>query len=134
MSVHILHVEDDPDDVELLQSAFEDIANLPDVKVIREGHKVLPWLEQQSVLPDVIVMDLNLPKMHGKEILAAIKANDHLRDLPVVILTTSSSKEDKNYCLNHGVSTYITKPATVQGFKDAVKMILAAAGTHANKT
>ena len=132
MSLYILHVEDDPDDVELLQNAFQDIPTLPKVKVIREGHKVLPWLEHQDTLPDVIVMDLNLPKMHGKEILAAIKSNDKLKDIPIVILTTSSSKEDKKYCLDHGVITYITKPSTVQGFRDAVTTILAAAQSYSH--
>ena len=120
----ILHVEDDHDDVELLRNAFEGIEKELSIKVIIEGHKVLPWLEAQEILPDAIVMDLNLPKVHGREILAALKANQKMKNIPVVILTTSSSKDDMKFCRDNGANEYITKPSTVKGFKDAVELIL----------
>ena len=120
----ILHVEDDHDDVDLLRTAFDGIEQELSIKVIIEGHKVIPWLQEQEVLPDVIVMDLNLPKMHGKEILAALKSNEKLGDIPVVVLTTSSSNEERKFCKDHGAREFITKPSTVKGFKDAVELIL----------
>lgn len=125
----VLHVEDDPDDVELLQRAFEDTGIVLSVKVIKEGNKVMPWLDQQAVLPDVMVLDLNMPKMHGREILVSIKADERLKSIPVVVLSTSSSQDDIKFCLSQGAKEFITKPATVTGFKNAVELIL----TTANK-
>ena len=123
----ILQVEDDHDDVELLQDAFKENGVLFTVEVIKQGDKVLPWFEQATRLPDVVVMDLNLPKMHGKEILGKLKDNEKLKSIPVVILTTSSSKAEMTFCLENGADEFITKPSSVEGFRQAVNIILSVA-------
>ena len=125
--IHILVVEDDGDDVELLQQALEENHVNFEMDVVRTGDKVISRLETGKKLPDVIVMDLNLPKMHGKEILKAVKANKKFAPVPVVILTTSSAKEDVKYCMDNGADEFITKPSTVEGFNAAVAKIKAAA-------
>ncbi|MBP6731958.1 MAG: response regulator, partial [Chitinophagales bacterium] len=115
------------DDVELLQQALEENHVNFEMDVVRTGDKVISRLETGKKLPDVIVMDLNLPKMHGKEILKAVKANKKFAPVPVVILTTSSAKEDVKYCMDNGADEFITKPSTVEGFNAAVAKIKAAA-------
>ncbi|HLP49884.1 MAG TPA: response regulator [Chitinophagales bacterium] len=120
---YILHIEDDNDDVELLQDAFKDSGVSASFDVIREGDKVIPWLTAGNKLPDLIVMDLNLPKMHGRDLLRIIKSKVQLSHIPIVILSTSSSKEDIDYCLDNGAVQFITKPTTAEGFGEAVRII-----------
>ena len=122
--IRILHIEDDPDDVELLRDAFGDNGFSVEITVVKEGDKVLPLLEKNHDLPQVIVMDLNLPKMHGKEILVKLKSFDRFSSIPVVILTTSSSKEDKLFCTENGANEFITKPYNAEGFRKTVHLIL----------
>jgi DNA-binding response OmpR family regulator len=123
----ILHVEDDQDDVDFFQQAFADNGVSIISEVINEGDKVLPWLKQGNKLPDMIVMDLNLPKLHGKEILRNIKATEQFKDIPIVILTTSSSVEDRKCCLENGADAFITKPSSIEGFKSMVSEIVSVA-------
>ena len=73
--MHILLIEDDPDDVELLETAFVDNKIPASFTVIAQGDRVLPYLTETPLLPDVVLLDLNLPKIHGKEILANIKSS-----------------------------------------------------------
>jgi CheY-like chemotaxis protein len=119
----ILQVEDDADDVELMQDAFKDNGLDFAFEVISVGDRVMPWLEKAGRVPKVILMDLNLPKMHGKEILSILKSHPMFKSIPVVILTTSSSREDKEYCLKNGAVKVITKPSTVEGFRETVFLI-----------
>src|SRR4051812_7914911 len=100
--MHILLIEDDADDVELLQDAFENNGVEHTMEVINDGGKVSGYLHTNNEFPDVIVMDLNLPKVHGKEILKEIKSTPKYDKVPVVILTTSSSPEDRKYTLGLG--------------------------------
>lgn len=125
--VRLFVVEDDGDDVELLQQALAENHIDFEMDVVRTGDKAISKLEAGKKLPDAIVMDLNLPKMHGKEILLALKAHKKLAAVPVVILTTSSAREDVNYCLQNGAAEFITKPSTVEGFNNAVAKIAAIA-------
>src|SRR5580765_9026829 len=93
-SLQILLVEDDPDDVELFREALDDNRVLHSMHVITQGDEVIPHLEQSAILPEIILLDLNLPKVHGKEILKMLKSGEAFRNIPVVILTTSSIKSD----------------------------------------
>ena len=103
-------VEDDPDDVNLLESALRDNQVTFQNTVIPQGDKVLPWLHMCKNLPNAIILDLNLPKMHGKEVLAQIKKSELFKQVPIVILTTSSAKNDKDFCLKEGADKYLSKP------------------------
>ncbi len=122
--IDILLVEDDIDDVDLLKEALSENNILYNMTVIMEGDKVITYLEGVQKLPQIIVMDLNLPKTGGKEILHEMKRSVELTEIPVVILTTSSSLEDIHYCSTLGVNKFITKPATIDGWNATIRSIL----------
>ncbi len=130
--LNILLVEDDPDDVELLLEALHDNGVEFSMEAIKESDKVLSYLEACNNFPDIIVLDLNLPKMHGREVLLSLKAS-RFSHIPVVILTTSSSKEDMEFCLKSGADKFLSKPATVDGFNQTVVAITQIATQHAEK-
>ncbi len=121
--LHVLLIEDDADDVELLQDAFMNNGIQHTMHVINDGGQVAGYLQVNKEYPDVIVMDLNLPKVHGKEILKEIKATPAYDKIPVVILTTSSSPEDKKYTLEMGASDYLIKPTTSKGLYNVVSVV-----------
>jgi CheY-like chemotaxis protein len=120
----ILLVEDDPDDVELMIQALHDNDVPYHMETISQGDKVVPHLEQCEKLPDIVVLDLNLPKLHGREILTRLKAQPRLQSLPVVILTTASSQPERDQCLQLGADLFITKPSTVKGFNEMIAAIV----------
>ena len=120
----ILLVEDDPDDVELMRQALKDNEIDYDIEIINQGDKVIPHLEMCNKFPDVVVLDLNLPKLHGREVLTRIKSSMQFSSVPVAILTTASSKVERDHCLNLGADVFITKPSSVQGFNNMVASIL----------
>ncbi len=122
--LHILLIEDDPDDVELLETAFKDREEAAHFTVISQGDRVLPFLSDCEVLPDLLLLDLNLPKIHGREILASIKSHDAYKALPVIILTTSSAQSDIDYCLNTGADFYFTKPTRLAEFYQIVNTMV----------
>ena len=120
---HILLVEDDPDDIELFQDAMKENGVKHRVDVIMQGDRVLPYLEKNGKHPDVIVLDLNLPKMPGKEILKLLKSSPEFTRVPVIILTTSNTKTDVDDCLSFGAEKFITKPVNTEGFREMAKTI-----------
>ena len=121
--LHVLLIEDDADDVELLQDAFVTKGIVHTMHVINDGGLVTSYLHANKEYPDIIVMDLNLPKVHGKEILKEIKSVPVYDKIPVVILTTSSSPEDKKYTLSLGADDYLIKPTTTIGLYNVVSVI-----------
>lgn len=125
----ILLVEDDIDDVDLLKEALKENNINYQMQVIMEGDKVYSYLQAAKILPEIIVMDLNLPKTGGKEILLEIKSSSPFTKIPIIILTTSSSKEDIDYCNNMGISKFITKPATIAGWNSTIHSIINVAVT-----
>ena len=125
--LHILLVEDDPDDIDLLQAAMKK-AQVPfQMATIMQGDSVFPYLSTLTRLPDVIVLDLNLPRMHGKEVLQLLKTSTSFQHIPVAILTTSSSATDRDFCQKAGAEVFLTKPTTVEGFQAITSAILQAA-------
>ena len=119
----ILLIEDDNDDVELLQDALQE-NNLPNtMHVVKDGGLVASYLETCAEVPDIIVMDLNLPKVHGRELIKHIKQLDTFKTIPLVVLTTSSSQNDIDYSYKEGASTHLIKPTTTLGFKGVVDTI-----------
>lgn len=119
----ILLIEDDEDDVELLKEALNDNNVDYSMHVIMEGDKVLPHLKKSSSLPDIIVMDLNLPRFHGKEILKELKLINDFKDVPILVFSTSSAKEDMEYSYKLGANQFITKPATIIGWNETIQAI-----------
>ena len=123
-ALDILLIEDDIDDVDLLKDALLENEVNYQMQVIMEGDKVFSYLQTIENLPEIIVMDLNLPKTDGKEILQEIKSSSPLTKIPIVVLTTSSSKEDIDYCNRMGISKFITKPATIDGWNSTIHSIM----------
>jgi CheY-like chemotaxis protein len=122
-TLNILLVEDDQDDVELMQDALRDKGVNFHMDVIKQGDKVLPFLKACKSFPNIILLDLNLPKMHGREVLSRIKLSEDFRHIPIAILTTSSSQAEKEFCLSAGASYFLTKPSTVDGFNKTIELI-----------
>ena len=121
-------VEDDEDDVRLTQRAFKKGKILNELYVVYDGEEALEFLEQRgrysnpekAPRPGLIMLDLNMPRMNGHEVLAKIKENESLRRIPVIILTTSDQKKDVYECYEHGANTFITKPVEFNNFLEAV--------------
>ena len=122
--IRILLVEDDADDIELLEEAFRSNKVSYTLTCIKEGDKVMPYLTEQATAPDIIVLDFNLPKLHGREILSLLKRSEKFSDVPVVVLTTSASKEDIAFAKQMGADHYITKPTSIEDFDVAVATIV----------
>lgn len=122
--IKILLIEDDGDDIDLLKEAFDMNKINYHMDVVMEGDKAIPFLENILELPDVIVMDLNLPKLHGREILIQIKNSDEFSAVPLVVLTTSSLQDDIKFSYSMGANQYITKPNTIEGFNSTVQTIV----------
>lgn len=127
-AIHILLIEDDADDIELLEEALKSNHVSYTLHSIMEGDKVAPYLNTGNDIPDIIVLDFNLPKLHGREILSLIKAADAFSKVPLVVLTTSSSKEDILFAEKMGADHYITKPTTISDFNKAITTIVQTAG------
>lgn len=125
--IRLLLVEDDSDDVQLLEEALKENNIDCDMEVIMEGDKVMPYLVSADILPDIIVMDFNLPKIHGKEVLVSIRSSHALKSIPVVVLTTSASPHDVQFAQQNGADKFITKPSTIHGFNAAVQAIISMA-------
>lgn len=124
----ILLIEDDYDDIDLLQAALADNRIVYKMDIINEGDKVHPYLESIRDLPHIIVLDFNLPKKHGKEILKDIGADSRYSHIPLIVLTTSSAKEDIEYSYKMGARHFITKPTTLAGFNKTVEIICSLVG------
>ena len=128
MLSHVLLVEDNPADIRLTQEAFLGVNHSIQLHVARDGTEAMAFLGHEGVnadapRPDLILLDLNLPKMDGREVLAQIKENDSLKTIPIVILTTSQEKEDilKVYQLH--ANCYLTKPVRLDAFERLIKSI-----------
>lgn len=120
----VLLVEDDPDDVELMHQALTDNDVRYSLELINQGDKVIPYLDACKKFPDVVILDLNIPKLHGREVLKKIRESLNYTNLPVAILTTASSQMERDNCLALGADVFITKPSSVQGFNAMVQSIL----------
>jgi DNA-binding response OmpR family regulator len=122
--MQILLVEDSPDDVLFTQEAFADAEFEHELHVVRDGEAAMEFLRDPSrALPDLMLLDLNLPRKDGREVLTEVKADAELRELPIVVLTTSSSDEDIMHSYRSYVNSYIRKPVTFDKFVEAVQAI-----------
>ncbi|MBM0743647.1 response regulator [Phormidium sp. CLA17] len=127
-SIEILLIEDSPSDANLTMRSLQQAKITNTLHWVEEGEAAMDFLYQRGEYadaprPDLIVLDLNLPGMDGREILAEVKADSDLRRIPVVVLTTSSNEEDvlRSYDLN--ANCYVTKPFNVQQFMQVVQLI-----------
>jgi two-component system, chemotaxis family, response regulator Rcp1 len=128
MSIEVLLVEDSPGDVRLTKEAFREANGAIHLHVASDGIEAMAFLTRQGIhanapRPDFILLDLNLPKMDGREVLATIKSDDILKTIPTIILTTSDAEADilKSYELQ--ANCYLTKPVHLGEFEEVVKSI-----------
>jgi CheY-like chemotaxis protein len=128
MPIEVLLIEDSPGDVRLTREALRDANRSIHLHVAADGVEAMTFLRQQvphagAPRPDLILLDLNLPKMDGREVLALIKDDDSLKMIPTIILTTSAAEADimKSYQLQ--ANCYLTKPVQLDAFESVVKSI-----------
>ena len=123
---NLLIIEDSSNDVEFIKEAFA-IAKLDvNISVAKDGDEAIKYLNQEapylnSPKPELILLDLNLPKKSGHEILKYCRQNEKFRHIPVIILTTSDSQEDINLCYHHECNAYVVKPFNISSLVETVK-------------
>jgi len=127
-AIDILMVEDDPGDVRLTREALKGSKVLHSLNVVEDGVAALDYLRkvapyQDAVRPDIVLLDLNLPRKDGREVLSAMKQDAALRTIPVVILTTSQAEEDVLRAYNLNANCYVTKPVDFDQFMRIVRTI-----------
>jgi two-component system response regulator len=125
--IHILLVEDDPGDAELARTAFDESTLSMSLTVADDGEKAIACLRKHppyttAITPDLIILDLNLPRKDGREVLHEVKTDPALRRIPVIVMTTSSADSDVTLAYTQGANCYITKP---MGFPEYAKTIRA---------
>lgn len=126
--VEILLAEDNPGDVKLTEKALDRGQVLNNLSVVSDGVEAMRYLRQEeeyaeATRPDLVLLDLNMPRMDGTDVLEAIKSDDDLRRIPVVVLTSSEAEEDIVQSYDLHANAYLTKPVDFDGFLDIVSRI-----------
>ena len=127
-SVEVLLVEDDPADVELTREGLKDSKMMVHLSVVDDGVEAMKFLRQEppyvdAARPDLIILDLNMPKKDGREVLQDIKKDEALKCIPVVVLTTSQDTFDIQRCYEWGANCWITKPIGLEEFIKIVNSV-----------
>lgn len=120
--VDILLVEDNRVDADLVTEALKDAGILHRLDIVSDGEAALRNLRTRETLPDLVLLDLNLPKLHGIEVLKAIKTDPVLRVIPVIVLTNSTSPDDVAACYSHYANAYIRKPIGFDGLTTMISI------------
>jgi CheY-like chemotaxis protein len=126
--VNILLIEDNPGDVRLTQEAFKEGSIAINLDVVMDGVEAIKFLKKEvpyneATTPDLILLDLNLPKKDGREVLHEIKTDNNLKRIPVVVLTTSNAQQDILKSYNLHVNCYVNKPVDFDKFFDIIQKI-----------
>ncbi len=124
----ILLVEDDVRDIDLTKEVLKDSKFQLNLNVVRDGVEAIAYLRQQgkytnATQPDLVLLDLNLPRLDGREVLQAIKTDSNLKLIPIVVLTTSDLDEDVMQAYNLGANCYVNKPLGLEEFIQLVRLI-----------
>ena len=126
--INVLLVEDNPGDAELTRQALSSSKLLIDLAVVDDGEKALRYLRREppytaAERPDLLLLDLNLPKVSGEEVLRAMKEDRNLRSIPVVVLTSSDAETEVSRCYAEGANCYVVKPVDFNSFISIVTSI-----------
>jgi CheY-like chemotaxis protein len=126
--IEVLLVEDDPGDVLLIREAFDDNKVANRLHVVSDGVEALDFMRREreyrdAPRPDLVLLDLNLPRKDGREVLAEVKGDEQLRSIPVVVLTTSQAEEDVLRSYDLHANAYVTKPVDFDRFIGVVRQI-----------
>ena len=130
-TITILMADDDPDDRLMTGDALEEARLANDLRFVEDGEELMDYLrhcgkyssKQDSPRPGLILLDLNMPKKDGREALAEIRADPDLRQIPIVVLTTSKAEEDVYRTYDLGVNSFITKPVSFEGLVDVMRAL-----------
>lgn len=127
-SIKVLCAEDDPDDRLMIKEAWEESLIINELTFVEDGEELMDYLLYKGryknaihKLPNLILLDLNMPKKDGREALKEIKSHPDLKIIPIVVLTTSKAEEDIIKSYNLGVNSFITKPVSFEEFYDVIK-------------
>ena len=118
----ILLVEDSAPDAMLIRQALREAGVEGNVEVVTDGEQALARL-RRGAAPDLMLLDLNLPRKDGRAVLAEMRDDDALREIPVIVLTTSSAPHDVRYCYQHGANSYVRKPLGLDRLVDTARTI-----------
>lgn len=126
--LEVLLIEDCYDDIFLMKELLKDSQTLINLNIVNDGEKAIDYLFKKNnfdktITPDLIILDLNLPKVDGREVLNILKNNDQYKTIPIIVLTTSRSEEDINSAYFTNANCYITKPIDLQEFLKVLKTI-----------
>ena len=127
----ILMADDDADDCLLVREALRESGEPHALAIVRDGQQLLDYLRHRGEFeqspsaprPDLILLDLKMPRKDGREALSELKADPRLRSIPIVVLTTSTARDDIGFCYRMGVNSYVTKPSTFRGLVELITTI-----------
>jgi len=119
----ILLVEDSRADAILIQEALRQVSSDHSVETVNDGERALARLRSSGTRPDLVLLDLNLPRKDGRAVLAEIKADEGLKAIPVIVLTTSSAPADVAFCYTHCANSYVRKPLGLDALVEAAAAI-----------
>ncbi len=130
-SILVLIADDDPEDRMLIEDAFEESRLANTLQFVGDGEELLDYLYRRndytdpsaSPRPGLILLDLNMPRKDGRETLGEIKSDPYLRQIPIVVMTTSKAEEDIFHTYDLGVNSFVTKPVTFEGLVEVVKAL-----------
>ena len=122
----VFMVDDDPDDRQIVSDAFEEIEMPTAISLLKSGNELMEKLENSTGfhLPSIILLDLNMPGKDGREILKEVKGNKLLRQIPVIIFTTSSHDKDRQTCYELGANCFVTKPTSYNILLETIESIV----------
>ena len=123
-ALQILLIEDDTIEIMKFNRVLSSLEAKHSITEVHNGEDALELLQNSESLPDIILLDLNMPKMNGIEFLTALKANDLLKFIPTVILTTSNNHRDMIECYKIGIAGYILKPLKYEEYRSKIKALL----------
>lgn len=130
--ITILMADDDPDSCLLTREALSENRLASDLRIVEHGEALMDYLHHRGSYadagsaprPELILLDLNMPRKDGREALKEIKADSALRHIPIVVLTTSQSEEDVHYCYGLGANSFIVKPVTFSSLIEVMKILI----------
>lgn len=130
-SYTIVMADDDPEDCLLVKDALSETGLRHDLRTVSDGEELLDYLHRRNDYtsppsaprPDLLLLDLNMPKKDGREVLRELKADPRLQRIPVVVLTTSTSEDDVSFCYDTGASSFCTKPVTFRGLVELMEIL-----------
>jgi CheY-like chemotaxis protein len=127
-SLSVLSIEDSPEDFEVIKRCLQKVAPGTTVTQCQDGDEALAWLhthkdKESAQRPDIILLDLNLPGIDGRELLKILKNDSDLKSIPVVVLSTSNNERDVDACYSNGANAYLIKPSTVENFTNIAQAL-----------